>query len=102
MEKFDAYRLRTEYRLKVISIDAVLGNESLQDVESLGCELVCATIFEEVGGRIRCVFNETGIHEVLAHGLGHIAGHGKGRGRRSRHNTCRFSGIRPSIRLREL
>ena len=87
---------------KVVAVDAVLAHETLENVETLGSENVNTTLLEEVRSRIRCVLDEAGIHKLLAHGLGHIACHGESRRGRGRYDTGGVSGIRPTVRLREL
>ena len=85
MEKLDADGLGSEDVLEVVCIDAIFRDETFKDVETLGSEDVSATIFEEVRALIGSVFDESSIHEVLTHRLGHIPCHGEGRRRGGRH-----------------
>ena len=97
MEKLHANRLSLEDVADVVRVDSVLADESLEDVETLGGKLVNAAFLEKVGCGIDGVLNETGVHKVLAHCLGHIARHRESRGRGRGNDAGRFPRIRPTI-----
>lgn len=102
MEKFHANRLSLKDVADVISVDSVLAYESLEDVKTLGGELVNTSLPKEVGCGIYGVLYEAGIHKMLAHGFGHVPRHGKS-GRCCRCDDAgRLSGVWSTIRLGEL
>ena len=65
MEKLHAYGLCDKDVGEMVAIDAVATDEAFEDVETLGGENVDATVLEEIGRGVCCVFDETSIHEVL-------------------------------------
>lgn len=81
----------------VIRVYSVLADESLEDVKTLWSELVNSALFEEVGGRINGVLNETGVHKVLAHGFSHLSRHGESRRRGCGDDTGRLPWVGPTI-----
>lgn len=97
MEELDADGLGLEDGLEVVGVDTVLGDKALENVKALWGELVDTAVLEEVGGRVGRVFDKPCIHEMLAHRLGHIAGHREGRCCRSRDDSRGFSWVRPTI-----
>ena len=62
----------------MVAVDAVLAHETLKNVETFRSQHIDTTFLEEVGAGIRCVLNQPCVHELLAHRLGHIAGHREG------------------------
>ena len=87
---------------KVVTVDTVLAHEPLENVETLGSQDVDTTLLEEVGTRIRRVLNQSCVHKLLAHRLGHITGHGEGGRSRGRNDAGRLSWIWSTIGLGEL
>lgn len=87
---------------KRVAVDAVLDDEALEDMQALGRDDVDASLLEEIGCAVSGVLDEAGVHKVLRHGLGHLAGHAERRGGRSRDDARRVSWIRPAVRLGEL
>jgi hypothetical protein len=49
----------------MVAVDAVATDKTFQDMETLGCELVDATILEKIGRGVCCVLDETSVHEML-------------------------------------
>ena len=49
----------------MVAIDAIATDKTFKDMETLGGELVDATVLEKIGIGVCCVLNETGIHEML-------------------------------------
>ena len=87
------------FKLTLLQQAPTEDDESLKNMETLGRENVHAAFFEQVGGGVGSVFDETGIHEVLAHRLCHIAGHREGGRRRRGNHSGGFPGVRPAIGL---
>ena len=99
MEKFHANRLGLKDVADVVRVDSVLTDEPLEDMKTLWSELVDAAFLEEIGCRIDGVFDETSIHEMLAHGFGHLTRHREGGRRCGGNDTRRFPWVRSTIGL---
>jgi len=101
VKEFETYWLCGEDAKEMVCCHSVFTDEAFQNVEAFGSEHVDTPLLEQVGGSVCGVFDEAGIHEVLAHGLCHIASHGEGGSSGSSNDSRWISGIRPSIGLRE-
>ena len=87
----------------VALVDAVPLTEPTEDVQALGRQLPDSALEGEDGrgltvGRL----DETGVHEALTDGTGHLAGHGEGGGGGGGDDAGGILGIGHPIRLREL
>lgn len=49
----------------MIAVDAVATDKTFKDMETLGRELVDATVLEKIGRGVCCVLDETSVHEML-------------------------------------
>jgi hypothetical protein len=102
MEEFHADGLGGKDTEEMICAHAILADEAFEDMETLWGEHEDATLFEEVRVAVGGIFDEAGVHEVLGHGLCHIAGHGEGGCSGGGNNARRFTGIWAAVRLLKL
>ena len=49
----------------MITVDAIPTDKAFKDMETLGGELVDATVLEKIGRWVCCVLDETSVHEML-------------------------------------
>jgi hypothetical protein len=82
VEELHADGLGCEDGKEMVGRDAVLGDEAFEDMKAFGGNHVNASIPKGEAAEVRSVFDEVGIHEVLAYPLGHFTGHREGRRRR--------------------
>ena len=102
MKQLHADGLRGKYLEQMIAIDAVLGDESLENVETLGRQHVYALVLEDGVGGIAGVLDEAGIHKVLADALGHVAIHAKSGSGGGGDDATRLVGVGYAVGLGEL
>lgn len=87
----------------MLLLDSIPLAEPLQDVDSLRSQLPQATLEGEHWHALSIgQFDESGIHEPLAHRPGHLLRHRKGGGRGGRDDSAGVFGVRHAVRLREL
>ena len=49
----------------MVAVDAVATDKTFKDMETLGGELVDASVLEKIGRGVCCVLDETSVHEML-------------------------------------